>query len=37
MGRVFDNIMQVLDWAGASNKGQSWTRWAFDLANGIIG
>ena len=37
MGRVFDNIMQVLGWAGASNKGKAWTQWAFDLAESILG
>ena len=37
MGRIFDNIIQVLGWAGASNKGTAWTQWAFDLAESILG
>lgn len=37
MENIFDGIMDILGWAGASSKGKGWTRWAFDLAESIIG
>lgn len=37
MGSIFNNILGILDVAGASSNGKAWTAWAFDLAKSIFG